>query len=242
MWGILPVSASSYSGDIDFIIKLITYVVGVWTIAAYAVFFSFIFMSRKKAGRKAGYFDGKGKQMAWILVPVTLVAICDFALDIYNTPVWEKIKVTMPKTEETVRIVAQQWAWEFIYPGPDGLLDTADDVRTWNMLHVKQNAPTRFELVSKDVLHSFAIPVFRVKQDAIPGRMIQGWFEPILTGVYDVQCAEICGLGHTNMGARVTVHAPEKFKEALTAEATPVNSGNTVVAATANATPVTTTK
>ncbi|MDH4249330.1 MAG: hypothetical protein OEW39_16105, partial [Deltaproteobacteria bacterium] len=168
--------------------------------------------------------------------PVTLVAVCDFALDIYNTPVWEKIKVRMPKTEETVRIIAQQWAWEFIYPGPDGLLDTADDVRTWNMLHVKQNAPTRFELQARDVLHSLSIPAFRVKQDAIPGRTIQGWFEPTLVGAWDLQCAEICGLGHTNMGARVTVHAPDKFKDALAAAATPVNTGNPANTAIATAT------
>ncbi len=60
------------------------------------------------------------------------------------------------------------------------------------------------------VIHSFSVPVFRLKQDAVPGRVITGWFEPILTGTYDVQCAEICGIGHGAMAARVHIESAEQ--------------------------------
>ena len=62
-----------------------------------------------------------------------------------------------------------------------------------------------FKLESRDVLHSFSVPVFRLKQDAIPGRSITGWFQPTQEGAFEVQCAEICGIGHGVMGGWVIV-------------------------------------
>jgi hypothetical protein len=81
-----------------------------------------------------------------------------------------------------VRVIAQQWAWSFVHPGPDNVLDTADDITTVNELHVAANTLYHYKLESLDVLHNFSVPVFRLKQDAIPGRIITGWFEPTLTG------------------------------------------------------------
>jgi len=69
------------------------------------------------------------------------------------------------------------------------------------------NEPYVFELSSRDVLHSFSVPVFRLKQDAVPGRVITGWFEPTKTGTYDIQCAEICGIGHALMPARIVIES-----------------------------------
>jgi cytochrome c oxidase subunit 2 len=63
-----------------------------------------------------------------------------------------------------------------------------------------------------DTLHSFSVPVFRLKQDAIPGRVITGWFEPTLPGEYDIQCAEMCGVGHGIMGARIFVETAEEHE------------------------------
>ena len=60
------------------------------------------------------------------------------------------------------------------------------------------------------MLHSFSVPVFRLKQDAVPGRTITGWFKPIITGEHDIQCAEICGIGHGIMGAKVFLETPEQ--------------------------------
>ncbi len=112
--------------------------------------------------------------------------------------------------DETVRVIAQQWAWTFVHPGPDGELNTADDITTIDELHIRANTLYHYKLEARDVLHSFSIPVFRLKQDAVPGRIITGWFEATKTGSFDIQCAEICGIGHGLMGARIFIETPEQ--------------------------------
>ena len=72
------------------------------------------------------------------------------------------------------------------------------------------------------MLHNFSVPVFRLKQDAIPGRVITGWFKPTLTGQHDVQCAEICGIGHGLMGAQIFIETPDAHA-AWMAENSPVS-------------------
>jgi len=95
-------------------------------------------------------------------------------------------------------------------PGADGELGTADDIKTVDDLHVEVNKLYHFELVSRDVLHSFSVPVFRLKQDAIPGRTIIGWFQATQTGTFDIQCVEICGIGHALMPGRIIIESPEQ--------------------------------
>jgi cytochrome c oxidase subunit 2 len=116
----------------------------------------------------------------------------------------------MPETEETIGIVAQQWAWTFVHAGPDGELDTADDIALVDEMHVEVGKKYKFRLESRDVLHDFSVPIFRLKQDAIPGRVILGWFEPTLEGEYGIACAEMCGIGHGIMGARLIVESSEQ--------------------------------
>jgi cytochrome c oxidase subunit 2 len=79
-----------------------------------------------------------------------------------------------------------------------------------NELHVKVGTIYHYLLESKDVIHDFSVPVFRLKQDAVPGRVITGWFEPTKTGEWDIQCAEICGIGHALMGGRIFIETPEQ--------------------------------
>ncbi|MBI4484792.1 MAG: hypothetical protein HY655_02165 [Acidobacteria bacterium] len=83
----------------------------------------------------------------------------------------------------------------------------ADDIRTVNVLNLQVNRLYHYELHSKDVLHSFSVPAFRLKQDAVPGRAIVGWFRPTVTGEFDIQCAEICGIGHGLMPGRVRIRS-----------------------------------
>ncbi len=75
----------------------------------------------------------------------------------------------------------------------------------------------RFRLVSEDVLHSFFVPLLRIKQDAVPGMAIPVWFEALQEGEYDLVCAELCGWGHYKMRGRVTVHSPADFEAHLKA-------------------------
>jgi len=132
-----------------------------------------------------------------------------------NIIVWVNIKQTLPPKDNLIRVIGQQWSWSFVDAGPDGVLDTADDIATVNDLHVKVDETYHFELQARDVIHNFSVPVFRLRQDALPGRTIKGWFKPTNTGSFDIQCAEMCGYGHGIMGGAITVHTKESYDETI---------------------------
>lgn len=200
------VAASSYAQDVDALIMLISVLVGFWFLLCEVVFFGLIIRFRKKEGVRADYISGEEKHhKRWITIPHLLVLVCDVFIIVGAVRVWYEVKQYLPTPHETVRVIGQQWAWTFVHAGPDGKINTDDDITTVNELHVEVDRAYHYKLESLDVLHSFSVPVFRLKQDAIPGRVITGWFEPTLTGTYDIQCAEICGIGHGLMGARIFI-------------------------------------
>lgn len=202
---------STYAKDVDNLIFLVGLLVGFWFFLSFGVFFWLIFKFRHKEGRKAIYLEGTEKKATrFITIPHFLVLLCDLVIIFFAIKVWYEIKQYQPPAEATVRIVSQQWAWTFLHPGKDGKLDTQDDVFTADELHVVANKNYHFELISKDVMHSFSVPVFRLKQDAVPGRVIKGWFNATKTGVHDIQCTEMCGLGHGIMAARIVIETPEQ--------------------------------
>ena len=212
----LPVNASSYAGDVDGLMILITVIVGVWLLIAEGVLLYFTLRFRRRPGQRAAYIPGDTKRsLAWVLVPVGLVLACDFVIEAASAPVWEKIKVHVPPSSAEVRIVGRQWSWEFDYPGPDGALGTADDIVSVNDLHVPANAVIAFDLRSTDTLHSFWVPALRLKQDAVPGRRIKGWFQATRTGKYEIFCAELCGVAHTMMKGTLYVDSPEDYRHWL---------------------------
>jgi cytochrome c oxidase subunit II len=220
----LPVQLSSFAKDIDGLIILIGWIVGVWFLIAEAVFFYLIFRYRHRDGHKGEYITGEEKhQKRWITIPHALVLVCDIFIIVGAVRVWYDIKQNLPPADSEVRIVAQQWAWSFVQPGPDGQLDTADDIKTVDDLHIEVGKTYHYHLEARDVLHDFSVPVFRLKQDAIPGRVITGWFKAINTGVHDIQCAEICGIGHGLMGGRIHIESPEEHAAWMQAN-TPVTS------------------
>ena len=203
------VSASSYAQDIDNLILLISVLVGFWFVLCEGVFFYFIWRFRARDGQRSQYVSGELRShKRWISLPHLLVLVCDIFIIYAAVRVWVDVKQTLPAPDATVRVVAQQWAWTFVHPGPDGKLDTADDIAKVDELHVEVGRTYHYELSARDVVHSFSVPVFRLKQDAIPGRIIRGWFRPTKTGEYDIQCAEICGIGHGLMGARIMIETP----------------------------------
>ena len=213
---------SSYAADIDGLIWLVLLVVGFWFLVAEAVFFWFILKFKAQPGRRADYIDGKNKRhKRWITVPHLLVLGFDVLIIVVSFNVWYKIKMDLPENPDChVRVIGQQWAWTFQHAGADCELDTADDIFKVDELHVENNKIYHFELQATDVLHSFSVPVWRIKQDAIPGRSITGWFQPTEIGSFDVQCAEICGFGHSVMAAEVMVEDAETHA-AWVAENTP---------------------
>ena len=213
---LLVPEASTYARDIDWLFTSIFLTVGFWFLLAQAVFFWLLFRFRRRDGVPAQYITGEEKaEKKWISIPHALVIVCDVFLIAATVMVWRNVKQVLPPADETIRIIGQQWAWTFVHPGPDKQFDTPDDVTEVDELHVKSGAVYHFELTSKDVLHSFSVPVFRLKQDAVPGRIITGWFQPTTVGQYDIQCAEICGIGHALMPARLYIETETAHAEWL---------------------------
>ena len=205
-------SASSFSGDIDNLFLVITLIIGFWFILVFGALAYFTLKFRRKDGVKAKYITGeKHSETKWTHYPHYAVIAMDVVIIAVNIIVWVNIKQTLPPKDNLIRVIGQQWSWSFVHAGPDGVLDTDDDINTVNDLHVKVDETYHFELQSRDVLHNFSVPAFRLRQDAVPGRTITGWFKPTKTGTYDLQCAEMCGYGHGIMGAAITVHSEESY-------------------------------
>jgi len=199
---------STYAQDIDNLILWIAILVGFWFFLCEAIFFYFIVRFRKREGVKADYITGDvASEKRWVSYPHYAVLVFDVLIIVMAIQVWVNVKQTLPPAAARVRVIGQQWAWSFQHPGQDGTLDTADDIRTVDDLHVEVGKVYHYELEARDVLHSFSVPVFRLKQDAIPGRRIVGWFEATGTGNYDIQCAEICGVGHAIMFGRIVIES-----------------------------------
>ena len=146
-------------------------------------------------------------------VPLAVVVALDLWLDFLGAPVWAKVKIERPPTDLTVQITGKQFAWDVVYPGPDGKFGTADDRAFLDELHVPVGKPVHVVLKAKDVIHSFFLPNFRLKQDMVPGRTIEGWFEATKPGKYELPCAELCGFGHSGMKGWVHVHTPEEYQK-----------------------------
>ena len=204
-------NVSSYASDIDDLILLVGWFVAFWLFAAEGIFFALLFIYRKKDGKKAEYITGEeANQKRWVTIPHLLVLVCDVFIIIGAVRVWVDVKQTLPPPDAEIRIISQQWAWTFQHPGADNALDTDDDIFTSEDLHVEANKVYHYQLSSLDVMHDFSVPVFRLKQDAIPGRVIRGWFKAEKTGSYDIQCAEMCGIGHGLMPGLIVIETPEQ--------------------------------
>ena len=109
-----------------------------------------------------------------------------------------------------IHVVAKQWMWKTQHP---------NGAREINALHVPVGKPVRLVMTSQDVIHSFFVPAFRVKQDVVPGRDTEIWFQATKTGVFPLLCAEYCGTDHSMMRGRIVVMRPEDYAEWLTAPA-----------------------
>ena len=232
---ILPEAVSNFGPEIDSIYYLILIITGVIFVLVEVTLVVFLIRYRRRDGRRATYSHGdKAAEAVWTVIPFVLVLFIAYT----SNAVWLRAKQadrtgSAPADALPLRVTAKQFEWNVGYPGPDGLLDTADDFTVRNQLHVPVNRPVRIELTSEDVIHSFFLPEFRVKQDAVPGMVIPVWFEATKTGDYDWACAELCGLGHYRMRGSVTVHAPGEF-ESWESER---SSGSTARSAPAHATP-----
>jgi cytochrome c oxidase subunit 2 len=179
---------------------------------------TFAIRYRGRPGRKAFYTHGSTRaEVIWTAIPaVTMVAL---GLVSNHYWVWIKNKKSVPPNAIHMGVHAKQFEWQVTYGGADGKLGTDDDFTVRNQLHVPVNQPVAVELTSEDAIHSFFVPEFRLKQDAVPGMEITAWFEATKIGEYELGCAELCGMGHYKMRARVFVHSPEDYQAWLTKQA-----------------------
>ncbi len=206
----LPPNASSFGGEIDTLFYIVLYITGAVFFLVEIALVWFLFKYRHREGRRATYVEGStAAEVIWTVIPAIIVVL----LGVFSQPLWSRIKQPerIPADAIPLRIMAKQFEWHITYPGPDGRQGTADDFAKRGELHVAVNRTYSFLLGSEDVIHSFFIPVFRLKQDAVPGMQIAGWFAPTVTGQWEIACAELCGLGHYRMRGRVWVHTAEEF-------------------------------
>lgn len=206
----LPPGSSTFSRDIDWLYYLILAITGAAFVIVEATLIVFLFRYRGRPGRRGSYtHGGKRPEIIWTGVTAAVVVL----IGLLSAPAWARIKDpdSIPAGAMPIVITAKQFEWHVTYPGPDGRLETGDDFRLRNQLHVPVDSPVVATLESEDVIHSFFVPAWRVKQDAVPGMHIRVWFQPTETGSFELGCAELCGFGHYRMRATVTVHAKDDY-------------------------------
>lgn len=208
---LLPETISTYGPEIDRIYYMILWITGIVFVLTEACLVYFLFRYRHKEGRKAAYVHGNAKaEVVWTVIPALIVLFIAFT----SRDVWNQIRDPdrIPENAMPIRVTAKQFEWNAVYPGPDGELDTPDDLTSRNILHVPVDRPVVVLLNAEDVIHSFFLPALRVKQDAVPGMETPVWFEATETGEYVLACAELCGLGHYRMKGTLTVHSQADFQ------------------------------
>ncbi|HEX2441682.1 MAG TPA: cytochrome c oxidase subunit II [Methylomirabilota bacterium] len=207
----LPENVSTYGRDIDWLFHLIYYITGITAILVFVTMIVFLVMYKDRPGRRARYTHGNTTlEIVWTVVPSLILVILTFL----SAPAWSKIKMQAPPASDFVlNVTAKQFNWQVTYPGPDGKFGTADDKTLLDEMHVPVNKVVHVHLRSQDVIHSFFVPQFRMKQDAVPGREIVQWFEASKPGKYELPCAELCGFGHSGMRGWIYVHTPDEYQK-----------------------------
>jgi cytochrome c oxidase subunit 2 len=227
-----PVEASAHAAQIDQMTILTHWLMAVLFVGWGTFFVYTLIRFRKGANPKANY-EGVKSHLAsyieWIIAGIELVLIVAFAI-----PAWASRVDAFPQESQAtvVRVVAEQFAWNIHYPGADGQfgrtdpklmsadnplgLDRSDpaakdDITTINQLVLPVGKPVIVHLSSKDMIHSFSLIQMRVKQDAIPGQTIPIWFTPILTGDWEINCSQLCGLGHFRMRGAYSIKSQADF-------------------------------
>jgi len=223
----MPPLASSNGKDVDDLIIYVHWLMLALFIGWIIYFFYAVWRFHHSRNPKADYHGVRNHASSYIELAVA--GIEAILLIFVAVPLWAKAVDKYPPADKStvVQVVAQQYAWNFRYPGPDGIFgrqdmrfvsstnvfgvdpldpNSKDDIQTLNDLHVPINKPVILYVSSKDVIHSLKIISMRVCQDAIPGLRIPVWFTPTELGRYQINCAQLCGPGHSSMtGGYLTV-------------------------------------
>ncbi len=205
---------SAFGREIDNLFLIILFITGAVFIGTQVVlvYSSYKFVDEMdehgKPKRAATYSHGNNRlEVIWTIIPGAILVF----LAVYQVGTWASIKFrsAAPRVAPLAEITARQFQWVIRYPGPDGRLNSPDDLVVVNDFHFVKNKQTLIYLKSSDVLHSFYLPHLRIKQDAVPGLTIPVWFDSDTAGSFEIACAELCGWGHYKMRGKVTIHETE---------------------------------
>ena len=216
----MPELASKNGESVDALIVYVHWLMLILFIGWTAYFFYVIWRFRSTRQPKANYEGVTNHASSFIEVGVVVAeAVLLVAVAI---PIWAKAVDHFPDAKDStvIYVMAEQFRWNIRYAGPDGVFGRQDmkfisqdnvfgvdpsdpygkdDIQTVNEIHVPVNKPVIVYVSSRDVIHSFKIVAMRVCQDAIPGLRIPCWFYPTKVGTYQVNCAQLCGSGHSAM-------------------------------------------
>jgi cytochrome c oxidase subunit 2 len=198
-----PTQASTAAGDVDVLYDVLMFVsvpifVGVMTVVIYSVI---RFKARPGDMSDGEPIHGSARlELIWVLVPFVIVS----ALSVYAWIVLDNQEDVKPN-EMVVQVTGQQFAWHFAYPDATGKTVRTDD------LVLPENRPVKFDITAEDVIHSFFVPAFRLKSDAVPGLTTSFRVTPNRLGDYSIVCAELCGLGHATMRQSLKVVPEAEF-------------------------------
>ena len=230
----LPVAASTYASRVDSALNIL-HVGMVAIFVLWGVFFTYCLIRyRRNAQPVASHGSSKGGMISFA-PDIMVLAFEIWLIFSLGMPIWSHIKEEFPPASESnhVNLIAEQFAWGFQYPGADNTFGkrdplqissantigidandpaSKDDIITLNELHVPIGKPTLLQMTSKDVIHSFFVPEFRVKHDVVPGMNLPLWFQPLKAGRYEIGCAQLCGLGHYKMRGEVVAESDADFE------------------------------
>jgi cytochrome c oxidase subunit 2 len=205
MWDfpLFPEQASSLAGWVDgvFFYGLAITVFFTTLICFLILFFAIKYRRGSRADRSNPVTHNTALEVAWIGIPLALSMVLFFAGAYVYYHLYQ-----YPRDAAEIYVLGKQWMWELQHP---------EGRREINTLHVPVGRPVRLTMTSQDVIHSFYIPAFRVKQDVVPGRYTSMWFEPTKPGTYHLFCAEYCGTLHSGMIGKVVVMERSAFQEWL---------------------------
>jgi cytochrome c oxidase subunit 2 len=234
--------ASEEGKGIDATITYLLIVTGLIMLGGHAVLCWFLWQSGK--GDAPAYKRPSARtEWKWAVIPVVLmIALSEGGVLLVSGPVWDSLYVEQPKDPVVVEIVGRQFEWLMRYPGTkDGefgrtspkLIDSEnpigidedddnslDDIWKRGQLVVPVGRPVVLRMHTQDVIHSFFVPHFRVKQDLIPGFQTRLKFTPTRTGTFELACTELCGLGHYRMRGEVKVVEPDEYEDWLSKQFT----------------------
>jgi cytochrome c oxidase subunit 2 len=197
-------AASDTAQSVDLLFYSVLVVTGLVTLAIFAlmIFFGVRYRAGSPADRTNPPPRKKWLELGWIFTPLAIF----IGIFVWGAVVYAGFYRGGPDDAMTVFVVGKQWMWK---------AEHANGRREIDELHLPLGQPVRIVLSTEDVIHSFYVPAFRIKQDAVPGRYTSIRFTPTREGEYWLHCAEYCGTDHARMGGRVVVMAPAAFAQWL---------------------------